>query len=122
MHCRSALTLIVVGILCAPQLALADCSDAESSADDAYSYARRAYNEDDFDTAQFLIRMARNAAEDTISYAQECGCDDAESAADDASSYADQADNASDLDELHDYARQVMGSAEEASDAASSCS
>ena len=122
MHYRASLTLFVIGILCSPALALADCSDAESSAEDAYSYARRAYNEDDFDSAQSLMRRARNAAEEAISNAQECGCHDAESAADDAYSYARRAYSASDLGELHDYARRAMNSAEEARDAASSCS
>lgn len=102
--------------------AYADCSDAESAAEEAYSYARRAYSEDDFDHAQTLMRRARDAADEAMSYADGCGCSDAQSAADDAYTYARRGYNASDLDELHDYARRAMNAAEEAQSAASSCS
>jgi hypothetical protein len=105
-----------------PVEALADCSDAESAASEAYSYARRAYNEDDFDTAQSLMRRARDAADEAMSAADDGGCDDAHSAADDAYTYARRGYNASDLDELHDYARRAMNAAEEAESAASDCS
>ena len=52
---------------------LADqCDDAYYAADDAYSYARRAYNEDDFDYAETYIRRAMNSADEAMSYASDC--------------------------------------------------
>lgn len=50
-----------------------DCYDAYSSADDAYTYAKRAYRETDFDSAQYQIRRAKNAADEAMSNADDCG-------------------------------------------------
>jgi hypothetical protein len=120
---RRALPIAIALVLSGcPFAAFADCGDAESSAEEAYSYARRALREDDFDSAQDLMRRARNAADDARSYAADCDCDDAESSAEDAYTYARRAYNATDLDELHMYAKRAMNAAEETQDAASECS
>lgn len=113
---------LAIAILALPLTANADCTDAESSADDAYTYARRALQETTFDNAQSLMRRARNAAEEAQSEAEECGCEDAESYADDAYTNARRAYNASNLRELRYYATRAMKAAEAARDAASSCS
>lgn len=119
---HTALIVLSISILAAlPGLAQADCSDAENSADDSYTYARRALRESNFDDAQSLMRRARNAAEEAQSEAEECGCDDAESYADDAYTGARRAYNASNLIELRYYAERAMKAAAEARDAASSC-
>lgn len=111
----------VIMFLSAATLAHADCSDVESKADDAYTYARRALRETDFDSAQNHMRRAKNFADDAKSSADDCGCDDAESYADDAYTYARRGYNASNLRELWNYAKRTMGAAEAAKDAASSC-
>jgi hypothetical protein len=116
------LIFLAAAISATSPAAVADCSDAESSAADACTYARRAYSEDDLDSAQSLMRRARDAAEQAMSNAEDCGCDDAHSAAEEAYTYARRGYNASDLDELHDYARRAMNAAEEAESAASDCS
>jgi len=73
----------------------AQCDDAYSAADDAYSYARRGYRSGDLDDIQRYAKRAMNSAEEAMSYADDCDCDDAESyirkamrSADDAMSYA----------------------------------
>jgi hypothetical protein len=114
-----ALVIVLAGF--APALAFADCSDAESAADDSYTYARRALRESDFDQARSLMRRARDAAEEAQSAAEECGCDDAESRAEDAYTNARRAYNAPNLRELRSYAERALKAADDARDEASSC-
>lgn len=115
------IALLAVAVTATPFVAQADCSDAESLADDAYTYARRALRELNFDDAQSLMRRTRDAAEEAQFEAEECGCDDAESYADDAHTNARRAYNASNLRELRYYATRAVKAAAEARDAASSC-
>ena len=49
-----------------------DCSSLASLADDAESYAGRAYNASDFDECTDYARQAQNAASDAASYANSC--------------------------------------------------
>lgn len=115
------IVLLFATVAAIPLVARADCSDAESTADDSYAYARRALHELDFDSAQSLMRRARDAAEEAQSEAEECGCDDAASYADDAYTNARRAYNASNLRELRYYATRAMKAADKVRDAASSC-
>ena len=48
------------------------CDEALASADDANSYARKAYREDDYDYAESYIKKAMRAAEDAMSAAEDC--------------------------------------------------
>jgi len=116
------LVLILPALILLPLSALADCSDAESSADDAYTYARRALSETDFDYAQSLVRRARNSAEEARTEAEGCECDDAASYADDAYTNARRGYNSSNLRELRYYAERAMKAADGARSLASSCS
>lgn len=113
--------LVPIALLTTAPFAYADCSDAESAADDAYTYAHRALTETNFDDAQNYMRRARNAADDAKSAAEDCGCEDAESYSDDAYTYARRGYNASNLRELWGYAKRAMQAAEEAKDATGSC-
>ena len=116
---KLVLTLAALALL--PTSAVADCSEAESSADEAYTYSRRALRESNFDDAQSLMRRARNAAEEAQSEAEECECDDAASYADDAYTNARRGYNASNLRELRYYAERAMKAADAARSAATSC-
>jgi hypothetical protein len=98
-----------------------DCSGAHSSADDAYEYSRKAYNEDDLDYAKSYLKKAMNSFDDSMSEAQDCDCDDAYSSADDGFTYAKRGYNADDLDELQGYAKKARGAAEEAMSHAEDC-
>jgi len=109
-------------------------SNTESYANDAYSYAKKAYNSDNLDDAQYYAKKAMNSADDAIdeagnaqSYASDCGCDDgisyasnAESNADDAYSYAKKAYNSDTIEDAQYYARKAKSSAEDAESEASS--
>lgn len=109
-------------ILCVfTSISFAECSSAVSAADEAYTYARRAYRETSFDDAQNYMRRARNAADSARSYAQNCSCPTAESYLDDAYRYARRGYNASDMDELEGYARRASYAAEAGKTAASYC-
>jgi hypothetical protein len=99
----------------------ADCSDAYSYADEAYSDARKGYNSDNLDDAQHYARKARSAAEAAMSAAYDCGCEDASINADDAYTYASRAYNSDDLDEALDYLRRARSAAEDAMSSAEDC-
>lgn len=108
--------------------------DVQSSADDSYSYAKKAYYADNLDDAQYYAKKAKSSADDAMSYASDaqsyasdCGCDDgesyasnAESYADDAYSYAKKAYYADNLDEAQYYAKKAKSSAEDCESEASS--
>lgn len=98
-----------------------NCSDAERYADDAATYANRAYNSSELDDAQGYARQAKNAADDAKRAADNCDCDDARRYASNAYDYANRAYNASDLDDAKNYARQAKGEAESAKREADDC-
>ena len=107
--------------------------DAESYADDAYRYSKKAYYSDNLDDAQYYARKAKRSAEDAVSsasyaesYASDCGCDDGESSAyeaqstaDDAYRYAKKAYNSDNLDDAQHYANKAKRSADDARSSAS---
>lgn len=99
----------------------ADCSDAYSYADDAYTQAKRGYNSDNLDDAEYYAKKAMLAAEGAMSAAEDCGCDDAYSAADDAYRYARNAYLSGDYDDAIDYLRRAKSSAEDAMSYADDC-
>lgn len=99
----------------------AKCSSAVSSADDAYRYARRAYQESNFEEAQNYMRRSRNAADEGRSYAQNCSCSRAASFLEDAYTYARRGYNESSLQALKSYSRKAMSAAEDGQNAASNC-
>lgn len=49
-----------------------DCDDAESSASDAYSYGRKAYNSDNLSDAKYYAKKAMNSASDITDEAEDC--------------------------------------------------
>lgn len=89
-----------------------DCFDVHSSADDAYTYCRRAYNSDDYDEIKSYLKKAMRSFENTMSFAGDCKCDDAYSSADEGYTYAKRGYNSDDFDEMKDYARKVKNSAD----------
>ena len=99
----------------------ADCSDAYSYADDAYTQARRGYNADNLEDAEYYARKAMSDAEDAMSAAEDCSCDDAYSAADDAYTYARRAYRSGDYDDAIDYLRRAKSSADDAMSYADDC-
>jgi len=49
-----------------------DCDNAESSASDAYSYGRKAYNSDNLEEAQYYAKKAMNSSEEITANAEDC--------------------------------------------------
>jgi hypothetical protein len=49
-----------------------DCDDAESSASDAYSYGKKAYNSDNLSDAQYYAKKAMNSASEITDEAEDC--------------------------------------------------
>ncbi len=99
----------------------ADCSDAYSYADDAYTNAKKGYNSDSLDDAEYYAKKAMSDADDAMSAAEECGCDDAYSAADEAYSYARKAYRSGDYDDAINYLRKAKSSADDAMSYADDC-
>ena len=99
----------------------ADCSDAHSYADEAYTQAKRGHNSDNLEDAEYYAKKAMSAAEDAMSAAEDCGCDDSYSAADDAYSYAIKAYRSGDYDDAIDYLRRAKSSADDAMSYADDC-
>jgi hypothetical protein len=91
----------------------ADCDDAKAYADDAYTYARRAYNATTLSELHRNAKKAMDAASSAESEASSCGCSDAESSASDAYSYARKALREDDFDEAQSYARKARNAADE---------
>lgn len=100
-----------------------DCSNAHSSADDAYSYCKKAYDSDSWDDTKSYLKKAMNSFEDAMTYAEEddCKCDDAHSAADDGYTYAKKGYNSSDWEETKNYAKKAKSSADDAMSYANDC-
>lgn len=98
-----------------------DCLDAYSYADDSYTQAKRGYNSDNLDDAEYYAKKSMSAAEDAMLAAEDCGCDDAYSAASDAYSYARKADQVGDYDDAVEYLRKAKSSADDAMSYADDC-
>lgn len=97
------------------------CSDAYSYADDAYTQAKRGYDSENLDDAEYYAKKAMSDAEEAASAADDCGCDDAYSAADDAYSYARKAYRSGDFDDAINYLRRAKSSADDAMSYADDC-
>ena len=95
--CRQTLFLLTL-VFFASLSHAANCDDAMSAADDAYTYARRGYRASDLDNLHYYARKAKSAAQDAYSYASSCGCYNAASEADDSERYARRAYNEEDFD------------------------
>ena len=104
-----------------PQFVLANCSNAYSCADDAYSYAKKVYHSENLHDVHYYAGKTMSAAEDAMSEAKECGCDDAYSSAKDAYSYARKAYQSDYLYEALAYMRKAMSAADDAMYAAADC-
>jgi hypothetical protein len=118
---RLVLGLILLAYLLFPQFVLANCSNAYSCADDAYSYAKKVYHSEKLHDVHDYAGKTMSAAEDAMSEAKECGCDDAYSSAKDAYSYARKAYQSDYLYEALYYMRKAMSAADDAMYAAADC-
>ena len=98
-----------------------DCSDAHSSADEAYTYCKRAYNSDDYEEVKSYLHKAMNSFDYAISQLEECKCDDAKSSADEGYTYAKRGYNTDDFKEMKDYARKAKRSADDTMSKADDC-
>lgn len=112
------LTLSTVQMI---EIKTGDCSDAHSSADDAYSDCKKAYDSDSWSDSKTYLKKAMSSFEDAMSYAEDCNCDDAHSSADDGYTYAKKGYNSTDWDETKDYARKAKSSADDAMSYADDC-
>jgi hypothetical protein len=99
-----------------------DCSDAHSSADDAYTYSKRAFDSDKWTESKDYLRKAMGSFEEAMDQAEECGCEDAHSSADDGYSYAKRGFNSTDWEQTKDYARRAKTSADDTMSYAEDCS
>src|SRR4030043_99363 len=72
---RLVLGLILLAYLLFPQFVLANCSNAYSCADDAYSYAKKVYHSENLHDVHYYAEKTMSAAEDTMSAAKQCGGD-----------------------------------------------
>lgn len=100
-----------------------DCSNSHSSADDAYSYSKKAYNSDSWEESKSYLKKAMNSFEDAISYAQDddCKCEDAVTAAEEGYRFAKKGYNSTDWEETKDYSRKAKNYAEETITDADEC-
>ena len=116
-----ALIVVLAAFIYSSPVWSEDCSEAYSSADDAYTYARRGYNASDLEEVHENARRAMSAADDAMSSSEDCECDDAYSAADDAHTYAKRAFNAEEFDVAVDYMRKAKSAADDAMSYAEDC-
>lgn len=98
-----------------------DCSEAHSSADDAYSYCKKAYDSDSWADSKSYLKKAMNGFEEAMNYSEECECDDSQSSADDGYTYAKKGYNSSDWDETKSYAKKAKSSADDTMSYAEDC-
>ena len=100
-----------------------DCEDAKSSADDAYTYFKKAYRAESLDDAQHYAKKGMSSPEDAEDEAtdSDCDCDDAAGVAEEAYSYGKKAYNADDLSDAYYYAKKAMEAAGEITDEAEAC-
>ena len=121
MSLKPVVSILLLLMLLPASAFSADCSDAYSCADDAYTQAKRGYNSNNLDDAHYYARKAMSAAEDAMSTAGECGCDDAYSAAEEAYDYAKRAFRSDDYDVAINYLRKAKSSADDAISYANDC-
>jgi hypothetical protein len=100
-----------------------DCSNAHSSAENAYSYCKKAYNSDSWDDTKTYLKKAKYSFEAAMTYAEDddCKCDDAHNAADDGYSYAKRGYNSTVWEETKVFARKAKNSADYAMSYANDC-
>ena len=98
-----------------------DCSDANSEAQDAYTYSKKAHDAESLDSLSFYAKKAMTAFDDAMAYASDCECDDANTSADDGYTYAKKAYNSETLKDGQDYAKKAMSAAEDAMTYADDC-
>ena len=105
-----SISIIISAMTC---LVIADCSDAYSYADDAYTQAKRGYNSDNIDDAQYYAKKVMSDAEDAMYSAEDCGCDDSYSSADDIYSYARKAYRSDVYSDAIYYLKKAKSSADD---------
>lgn len=98
-----------------------DCSDSYSSADDAYTYSKRAYNSEDYEEVKYNLKKAINSFEDAVSNAEDCKCDDAFSSANEGYTYAKRGYNSEDFEDMIEYARKAKNAADDTMSNAEDC-
>lgn len=106
-------TTCLILLLSASFYKQSDCSDALSAADDALTYADRAYDSDSWTDTKDYLKKSMNSFEDAQTYAQDCECDEAYSVADDGYDYARKGYNSLDWDDAKSNARRAKSSAED---------
>lgn len=121
MHVHNLILAGAVTTIISSSAMSADCSDAYSNTDDAYNYAKKAYQASSFNELRYYSKKAMSAADDAMSAADDCGCNDAQSNADDTYSYARKAYRSDDFDSAMSYVRRAKSSAEYAMSAAEEC-
>src|SRR5258706_16316032 len=90
-----------------------DCSEARSSAEDAYSYCKRAFDSDSWSDLKDCLKKAMNSLEEAKENAENCKCDEAFTSADDGYSYARKGYNSTDWEETKNYAKKAKNSADD---------
>jgi len=95
------------------QFAAADSRDIYFSADEAYSYARRAYNSDNLDDLQYYARKAMYAAEEAISASVKIRAHYAEGCAQEVYNFARKAYRSDDFDEAQYYMQKCKSYAQD---------
>lgn len=100
-----------------------DCEGAKSSADDAYTYFKKAYRAESLYDAQHFAKKGMSSSEDAEDEATDthCDCDDAAGVAEEAYSYGKKAYNADNVSDAQYYAKKAMNAAEEITDEAEAC-
>lgn len=98
-----------------------DCSETHSSADDAYTYCRRAYNSDDFGEIKSYLKKAMSSFEEAMSNAEDCKRDEAHSSAEEGYDYAKKGFRTDDFGEMKNYARKAKNSADDTMSKADDC-
>lgn len=99
----------------------ADCSDAYSYFDDAYTYVRRGLNSDSLDDLIYYARKAMLQSEEGMSASSDCQCPNAYSEGEYAYSYSRKAYRASDYEEAIYFLRKAKSAIANAIDAIQSC-
>lgn len=120
---KTIIFILTLSVLTATTRTDRDCSNAYSSADDAYTYCKMAYNSDSWDDTKRYLKKAMISFDDAMTYSQDddCNCNDAYSAADDGYSYAKKGYNSSNWDETKNYAKKAKSSADDAMSYSNNC-
>ena len=99
-----------------------DCANAYSSADDAYSYGKKASDASTWADSKTYLKKALDSFEQAIDYAEECECEEAHTSATDGYSYVTKGYNSKTWDEAKGYAKKATASAGDTMSAANDCS